>query len=304
MVARARKQLERNQSVLLSAAIITYNEERRLRECLDSVHGFCDEVLVLDSFSTDATERIAREYSRVRFLRHAFDGHVQQKNRAIELCRGRWVFSLDADERVTPELAQSISKFIQAHPEERGARVRRLNLHMGRRIKHSGWYGARTRLIRKGQGQWGGENPHDALYLAGDRPSQANRSGPILAGDLVHLSFRDLSDQVDTINKFSSIVAFTRASRGKSYRLLAMLLKPPIKFLEIYVFKLGLLDGMPGFSIAMASAFSTFLKWAKLWELQRSGLERPSNLRADYQAQQKPGEAKNVAPVGRRRRAR
>ncbi len=273
------------QGLRLSAAIITYNEERRIEDCIRSVHDFCDEVLVLDSFSTDRTAAIARRFPRVVFQQHAFDGHVQQKNRAIERCRGAWVLSLDADERVTRELARSIVEFVDRFPTARGARVRRLNLHLGRTIRHSGWYGARTRLIRKGEGRWGGENPHDALILAGDPPARANRSGPILKGDLIHLSFRDLSDQIETINKFSSIVAFTRAGRGRRVSAAAMIFKPLVKFVEIYVFKLGFLDGMPGFIIAAASSFSAFLKWAKLWELAHSGIERPSNLRADYRIQ-------------------
>jgi glycosyltransferase involved in cell wall biosynthesis len=288
----------RKPAPLLSAAIITYNEAARIGDCLRSVADFCDEIVVLDSFSTDETEKIARSFPSVVFAKHKFDGHVQQKNRAIELCRGRWVFSLDADERATPELAISIREFIKTYPDERGARVRRLNYHLGRFIRHSGWYGARTRLVRKGLGEWGGENPHDALILAGDPPSKANRSGPVLKGDLIHYSFRDLSDQIDTINKFSSIVAFTRGGRGKAPSALALLFKPLSKFIEIYFFKRGFLDGMPGFVIAAASSFSTFLKWAKLWELNRTDVKRPSNLRADYSVQGAP--ASQTAPSPRR----
>lgn len=274
------------ESVRLSAAIITYNEEKQIEDCIASVHDWCDEVLVLDSFSKDATKRLAKRFSRVVFREHSFDGHVQQKNRAIDMCRGEWIFSLDADERATPELAAAVRDFIAREPEARGARVKRLTYHLGDFIRHSGWYGARTRLIRRGQGRWGGENPHDALILAGDPPEKANRSGPVLEGDLIHYSFKDLSDQIDTINKFSSIVAFGNDGKGKRASLVKILVKPWIKFLESYVFKQGFRDGMPGFVIAVSSAFSTFLKWVKLWELQRTPIERFSNLRADYQLQQ------------------
>lgn len=270
--------------ILLSAAIITFNEERRLRDCIASVHDLCDEVLVLDSFSTDKTEEIAKSFPRVKFSAHAFDGHVQQKNRAIDMTRGKWVLCLDADERVTPELAESIRLFVKENPDAKGARVKRLTLHMGRAIRWGGWYSARYRLIRRGQGRWGGENPHDQIFLEGE-PAWKTNVGRALDGDLLHLSFVDLSDQINTINKFSSIVAFTRAGKGKKFSLLKLIYKPYWKFVECYFVKLGFLDGVPGFVIAVSSAFSTFLKWAKLYEIQRVGVERPSNLRSDYKVQ-------------------
>lgn len=271
-------------SVPLSAAIITFNEEKRIHDCIASVHDFCDEVLVLDSNSTDRTREIAESFAKVRFLTHPFDGHVQQKNRALDLTRGAWIFCLDADERVTPELAASVLAFIEKHPEADGVRVPRLTYHMGRYIRHGGWYNARVRLIRRGRGRWGGENPHDQIFLE-DAPRWKANLGTRLKGDLIHYSFTDLSHQVDTINKFSSIVAFTRAGKSKSFSFLKLFFKPLSKFLEIYVFKAGFLDGTPGLVIAVSSAYSTFLKWAKLYELRKTELERPSNLGASYQVQ-------------------
>lgn len=269
--------------LLLSAAIITFNEEHRIYDCIASVHDFCDEVIVLDSFSTDATEKIARRFKKVRFMKHAFDGHVQQKNRAFEHCRGTWILSLDADERITPELAKSIQEFLAASPSVDGMRINRLTMHLGRPIRHGGWYNARYRLVRKGQASWGGENPHDQIFLHSD-PHWKRNLGPILDGDMIHLSFKDLSDQINTINKFSSIIAFTRSGQKKRFSLWRLVTKPFQKFFEIYVLKAGFLDGMAGFVIAKASAFSYFLREAKLYELE-NGLERPSNLRADYQVQ-------------------
>lgn len=273
----------RSESVLLSAAIITFNEEHRIYDCIASVHEFCDEVIVLDSFSTDATEKIARTFPKVRFLKHAFDGHVQQKNRAFEHCRGEWILSLDADERITPELARSIQAFTASKPAVDGMRINRLTIHMGRPIRHGGWYNARYRLVRKGKASWGGENPHDQIFLHSD-PHWKRNMGPVLDGDMIHLSFKDLSDQINTINKFSSIIAFTRSGQKRRFSLFRLLTKPFQKFFEIYFLKAGFLDGMAGFVIAKASAFSYFLREAKLYELQ-NGLERPSNLRADYQVQ-------------------
>ena len=269
-------------SILLSATIITYNEERKIHDCIASVHDWCDEVLVLDSNSTDQTREIAERFEKVKFLVHPFDGHIQQKNRAIELSRGEWIISLDADERVTPELARSIQAYIKKNPRSPGARVKRLTRHLGRFIRYGGWYNARYRLLRRGCGKWGGENPHDLIYLD-ERPGWRSLRGPVLKGDLLHYSFFDLSDQIDTINKFSSIVAFTRAGRGKKFSLLKLLFKPPVKFIENYIVKLGFLDGVPGFMLAVSSSFAAFCKIAKLYELNRTDLERPGNLRKDYQ---------------------
>jgi len=272
--------------IRLSCAIITYNEERNIRECLESVIGLCDEILVLDSHSTDATPKIVRSFKGVRFAVHDFDGHVEQKNRAMEMTHGDWILSIDADERVTPELARSINAFIENHPEAKGARVMRLTHHMGSFIRHGGWRNARYRLVRRGCGRWGGQNPHDTIVLEGEKGGIFHR-GAVLKGELIHYSFRDLSDQVDTINKFSSIVSFNRAGRKKRFSILQLLVKPPVKFIEIYFAKRGFLDGIPGFVIAVASAFSAFLKVAKLYELERNLIERPSNLRADYRVQKK-----------------
>ncbi len=267
--------------VSLTAAIITFNEEARLGQCIESVHGWCDEVLVLDSFSTDGTERVARSFPKVRFEQHAFDGHIQQKNRALDRARGPWVFSLDADEVVTPALAHSIRQFMAENPQAPGAQVRRLTYHLGRFVRHGGWYNTRYRLVRKGRGRWGGENPHDMIYID-ELPLWKQKLGPILRGDLLHYSFTDLSHQVDTINKFSSIVAFTRSERGGRYSLLRMIFKPLGKFLELYVVKLGFLDGIPGLIIAINTCYATFLRSAKMYELTRTEVRRPSNVRPDY----------------------
>ncbi len=270
--------------ILLSATIITYNEEANIGDCIRSVHDWCDEVLVLDSNSTDDTRKIAEGFEKVRFETHAFDGHVQQKNRAIEMARGDWIFSLDADERATPELGRSARAFIEKNPEGAGALVRRLNHHLGRAFRHGGWYHKRYRLLRKGQGAWAGENPHDMIYING-RPKWKAGMGPTLSGDLIHFSFKDMSDQLDTINKFSSIVAFTRAGKGKRFSLFGLVYKPMVKFIELYFLKLGILDGIPGLIVASLTSYSAFVKMAKLYELERTELERPSNLRSDYKVQ-------------------
>jgi glycosyltransferase involved in cell wall biosynthesis len=255
----------------LSAAIITYNEEENVPACLDSLKDLVDEIVVLDSFSTDGTESICRRYSKVRFFQHVFDGHVQQKNRAIEKCSHEWILSVDADERVTPELRASILKFLESGTDAVGAKFPRLNHHMQRDIRHGGWYpNARYRLFRKGLAYWGGENPHDRIILKG--------KGVKLKGDLLHFSAKDLSHQVHTINTFSSIAALERYNKRKKFSLLRMLTKPISKFFEMYIWKLGFLDGYQGYIIAVSSSYHNFLREAKLFELDVLASDKPSNL--------------------------
>lgn len=260
-----------NRNFTLSAAIITYNEEGNIQACLDSVTDLADEIIVLDSFSKDGTETICRANPKVRFSQHPFDGHIEQKNRALEMCSSDWILCLDADERVSPELRASIEALLRRNPDVAGVKFPRLTYHMHRAIRHGGWYpNARYRLVRRGMADWGGENPHDKLILKG--------KGIKIKGDLIHFTARDLSDQVKTINNFSSIVALTRYNNGRNFRLWRLLFKPVSKFLEIYLLKGGFLDGMQGFIIAVSSSFSSFLKEAKLYELSVLGSDKPSNL--------------------------
>ncbi|EKO50957.1 glycosyltransferase, group 2 family protein [Leptospira kirschneri str. 200803703] len=261
----------------LSVAIITYNEEKNIKECIESCLEIADEIVVLDSISTDKTERISKSFSSVRFYKQRFKGHIEQKNDAIALCKYDWIFSLDADERVSTELKNSILTFKQKQDDEtlNGLQVSRLTYHMGKFIRYSGWYPQyRYRIFKKGKAIWVGENPHDYISIQG--------KGGKIYGDIIHYSFRDLSHQVNTINQFSSIVAFTRQKKGKKFSILRTIYKPFSKFIETYFFKFGFLDGFPGWVIAVSSAYSTFLKDAKQYELQKEILERPSNVKEDY----------------------
>ncbi len=261
----------------VSAAIITFNEEDNIGDCIESLIDIVDEIIVVDSFSTDRTREICLGYDKVKFSENPFHGHVQQKNHAIEQCSGEWILSLDADERVSPELKSSISGFFNSDRPEScvGVKFPRLTYHLNKPIRHCGWYpNARYRLFRKGAARWGGENPHDKIILDG--------TGISLRGDLIHYSFVDLSDQIQTDNSFSSIAAYVRYGKGKRFHLWRLLLKPVSKFVEIYLFKRGVLDGMAGFIISVGSAYSTFLKEAKLYELDRLGSRAPSNLSKHY----------------------
>lgn len=255
----------------LSAAVMTYNEEANIQDCLDSVTDFVDEIIILDSFSDDDTETICRANPKVRFYQHPFDGYIEQRNRALEMCTSDWILCLDADERVSRELRASIEALLERNPDIAGVKFPRLTFHMHRYIRHGGWYpNARYRLVRRGMAYCGGENPHDKILLKG--------KGAKIKGDLIHFTAEDLSEQVKTINRFSSIVALTRYNKGKNFRLWRLLVKPVGTFLEVYLYKRGFLDGMQGFIIAVSSSFSSFLKEAKLFELSVLGSDKPSNL--------------------------
>lgn len=261
----------------LSVAIITYNEQKNIGDCILSCRDLADEIVVLDSDSKDDTKKISLSFPEVRFSSQKFKGHVEQKNDAIALCKNEWVLSLDADERLSEELQISVRKFLESPDDSdlNGLKLSRLTFHMGRFIRFSGWYPqTKYRIFRKGKAKWIGENPHDYLSVEG--------KGKRLKGDILHYSFQDLSQQVDTINKFSSIVAWTRWRKKKRFSVLRTILKPLGKFWEIFLFKFGFLDGFPGFVIAVSSAYSTFLKEAKGYELNQGMIERPSNLREDY----------------------
>lgn len=281
----------------LSAAIITYNEADRIAACLRSLSPICSEIVVLDSHSTDGTRAVCESFERVRFEESSFLGYAAQKNRALELTRTPWVLCLDADERLTDEAAASIRKlFNGAIPDQLiGARLVRRTFHMGVFVGYGGWTHYRYRLLRKDRVQWRGtagiplhELPYPDAKAGG---SWNRRNGITLAGDIIHSSKTDLSNQVDTINVYSSIYAVARhrrkianGNRSFSHRrpryLLRMLFKPPLKFVEIYVAKLGFLDGYRGFIIAVSSSFATFLRWAKLYELANTEVREASNLPA------------------------
>lgn len=262
--------------IFFSVAVITFNEETNIYDCVNSFHDIADEVIILDSFSTDRTLEIASQFEKVKIFTNEFNGHIEQKNRAIGLCNGEWILSLDADERVSKKLGGEISELLnQKEFSFDGYKIPRLTFHLGKFIRHGGWYPLkRYRLFKKGKAYWTGENPHDYIQLDGN--------GSTLKGDILHYSFKDLTHQVDTINKFSSIVGFTRFQKKIRFPIIKSIYKPFIKFLESYIFKMGFLDGYAGFIIAISSSYSTFLKFAKLYELQEGLIKRPSNLRKDY----------------------
>jgi glycosyltransferase involved in cell wall biosynthesis len=245
----------------LSIVIITLNEEDRLEETLKSCIDIADEIVVLDSFSTDKTCDIAARYG-AKIYKNKFVDYGSQKNAALDKAENEWILNLDADERVSDRLRQEILAFKQNEniPVD-GFRINRKTFYMGRWIKHSGWYPDRKlRLFRKSKSRWRGRI-HEALVLDGT----TDRMG----GDILHYTYRDMTDHINRLNRYSRMQARDIADKGKKLLHLRALLLPPITFLRFYIWKLGILDGFPGLVIALVSSWATAMKYLKAIELKK-----------------------------------
>ncbi len=245
----------------ISAAIITFNEEKNIRQCLESIK-WVDEIIVVDSLSTDRTAEICRHYTD-RVIQRPWPGHVKQKQFALEQATGDWILSLDADERLSPEAVEEIkSRVLNGPSSVDGFIFPRQAYYLGRWIKHGGWYpDSKLRLVRKGKALWGGQDPHDKLILNGE----AER----LQGKILHYVYSNITQQLKTVDSFSTVSAEQWHRQGKRFNLFLLLVRPPIRFLEMYLWKRGFLDGTAGFIIAVVSSYYVFLKYCKLWELKK-----------------------------------
>ncbi len=243
----------------ISLTVITLNEEKNIERCLKSV-PWAAEIVVLDSGSQDLTCEIAQNLG-ARVFREEFRGYRAQKERATELATEEWVLSLDADEALSENLSNEIcSRFEEDLSQVDGFQVRRANFHLGRWISHGGWYPDRwIRLFRKEKAIWKGGNVHEKVEV---------ESFEDLTGHILHRVFEDLSDQVETNNRYSGLGAKDLFEKKKDFSLFKLLTKPISKFVETYFFKRGFLDGLPGFIISVGAAYSVFLKFSKLWEIQ------------------------------------
>jgi len=241
----------------ISVVIITFNEERNIGRCLASVQAVADEVVVLDSFSTDATEEICRRY-QVKFFRHKFEGHIQQKNRAMELASFDWVLSLDADEALDEQLINEILR-VKINLSADGYKFNRMTNYCGQWIKHSGWYpDVKLRLWNRKLGKWGGDNPHDKVMM-----QQGSREEH-LQGDLHHYSYYAIAEHIKQNDYFSTIGAQALFDKGKKSSNFKALYKAVWIFVRNYFFKLGFLDGKYGFVVCKLTASGTYAKYRKL----------------------------------------
>lgn len=244
--------------VRISAVIITFNEEKNIGRCLESLQGIVDEIVVVDSFSKDKTKQICNAFD-VKFVEHAFDGHIEQKNWAITQASNAYVLSLDADEALDETLKRSIIK-VKENWTHDAYSMNRLTNYCGKWIHHCGWYpDKKLRLWDSRKGEWGGDNPHDKFELFDKKATTLH-----LEGDLLHYSYYTLEDHYKQVTYFTDILAKAQYNKGKKAPLIVLLFSPIVKFLKDYFFKLGFLDGKAGFTICRISAYATYMKYKKL----------------------------------------
>ncbi|RDC64808.1 glycosyltransferase family 2 protein [Adhaeribacter pallidiroseus] len=248
--------------VKLSVVIITFNEARNIGRCLESVEKLADDIVVVDSYSTDNTAEICAQHG-VRFVSRAFTGYVDQKNFANSQAAYPHILSLDADEVVSPELEKSILT-IKANWQLAGYYLVRLTNYCGSWIRHGGWYpDKKLRLYNREQGQWAGLLLHEVYQV------QPNQATGLLKGDLLHYSFYTLDDHLKQIDHFTTIACQELKLKGKKPGLWPMLVKPPFKFFQMYFLKMGWRDGFAGFCVAVLSGYAVFVKYAKLYWAHR-----------------------------------
>jgi glycosyltransferase involved in cell wall biosynthesis len=241
----------------ISSFIICFNEEANIRQCLESVK-WCDEIIIVDSFSTDRTLEICREYTD-RIIQRPWPGYVAQKRFALAQMTHEWGLNIDADEEVSPELRSEILHVLQRNdPAVDGFYISRFIYYLGRWWRR-GWYPEyRLRLFRKHRVRWGGVDPHEKALLRGHAEH--------LYGDLYHYTYKNIHHHLRALNSLTEVAAQEKRARGKQSRTTALLLRPLWRFLRMYLQRGTAIYGVAGFFVSITAAFYVFLKYAKLWE--------------------------------------
>jgi glycosyltransferase involved in cell wall biosynthesis len=247
--------------IRISAVIITFNEQDHIERCLQSLL-WADEIVVVDSGSTDQTPAICRKY-RVRLLEHPWEGFVRQKIFATAAAANDWIFSIDGDEEVSESLRQEIERIKASTPQAAAFRMPRKMFYLGKWIKHGSWYpDYKIRLFNRQQGRWAGLEVHEYWQPAGRCEK--------LGGDLLHYSYKNLADHLHKMNNLTTQAAREMQQKGVKPYLRNILGRPCGKFLKSYFIQAGFLDGFTGLIIALLGSYYVLLKYLKLWELQRS----------------------------------
>ena len=247
----------------ISFCLITLNEEENLSRCLASCADLADEIVVLDSGSTDGTAKIARRFGAA-FAHQDWLGYVGQKNKALSLAKYPWIFSLDADEELSPELRDEIRLFKGLEPanDRSGFSVPRCVYYEGRWIRHGDWYPDRlVRLFRRERARFAGGKVHERLEIEGRIVA--------LHGELHHYSFKNAADHWDRCRKYARLWAETQREEGKSANAAAPYLHAAFRWLRGYVLRRGFLDGKQGWRIAVLNAREAYLKYRLLREMNR-----------------------------------
>ncbi len=248
----------------LAVVIITFNEEKNIQRCLTSIQGLADEIVVVDSLSSDRTAEICHQHG-VRFILQPFLGNIQQQSFAFKQATCDFILSLDADEALSDELKASILQEKQLGFSQDGYMMSRCTNFCGKWIRHGSWYpDKKLRLINKQKGNWGGIEPHGKIVM------QENSKIKKLRGDLLHYSYHAIEEVISRNNKYTSIMAQTLFSQGKKAPWYKLVFNPLYAFISGYLFRLGFLDGADGFFIASSVAYQTMIKYAKLRKLQKN----------------------------------
>jgi glycosyltransferase involved in cell wall biosynthesis len=247
--------------IKLSVAIISRNEEARIASTLDAIKDIADEIILVDSGSTDSTIEIAERYS-AKVYSEGWKGFAMQKNSCIEKCSGEYILFLDSDEVATKELCESISKVINS--AEIGAwSVDRVTNYCGENLYHAWRPDIKFRLVSKSLNPiWVGEEVHEELKCD-------SKNIRLLKGDLIHYSYRDISHHFQKTIEYSKLSAISYKKRNKKFSILNLFLNPAIAFIKLYILNKGVLDGVRGLIAAFSSATGVFLKYAYLWDLER-----------------------------------
>lgn len=246
-------------NVKISACVMTFNNEDLVEDCLNNIK-WADEIIVVDSLSTDKTVEICRKYTD-KIYERKWPGFKDQSNYIMGLAKYEWILFVDVDERITPELYKEIESHLTNKSNEwDGFYFPRRTFYMGRWINHGDWYPAYDlRLYKKDKGQWVKE-PHATIQLDG--------KAKYLKNDMLHYTYRNLSHQLDTIDNYTNMSAVEMEKNGLMFILLQLIFRPFLRFIRGYFFKRGFLDGVPGFVSAITTSFYVFMKYAKLWELR------------------------------------
>jgi glycosyltransferase involved in cell wall biosynthesis len=247
----------------ISLIVIARNEQELIGQCLKSAATFCDELIVVDSFSTDRTVEIARGLG-ARVFQHPFEGYIAQKQFALEQASGEWVFSLDADEQATWELGGEIRAALAGPQAAAGYRVRRVLYHLGHYYTRGLYPDWHLRLFRRERARFGGREPHASVEVDGQFPGDKAGIVARLDAPILHFSYHDVADHVATINRLSS----QAASEGEpgALTVVKMVANPAWRFFNFYFLRGGFREGGRGLYAAMSAAFYVFLKYAKRYE--------------------------------------
>ena len=239
----------------ISACIISFNEERKIEDCLKSLKDIVDEIIVVDSNSSDNTVSIAKKYTN-KIINQDFLGYIEQKNFAVQHATHDWVLSLDCDERLSPELQKLIIDCKDSIEHFDAYKMPRKTFYVYRWLNHCWYPDLKTRLFNKNTSYWGGTNPHDHIITSGNNIKK-------LGGDIYHYSFDSISDHLKTIDKFTEIGATELINKNKKFSVLSPITHASWTFFKLYFLKRGFLDGFAGLIVSLLSFMHVFVKYSK-----------------------------------------